>query len=252
MAYETNRFCWHGLITNDTDKSSAFYQEVLGWKTMTMKMGDSDGHMFVANEVPLAHFMANQEPGAPSHWANYVRVEDVDASTAAAAENGGAILFPPTDIPPGRFSLVTSPSGARISFFHEADETTAQHHPGGRGGVHWVELHSTDIDADIAWLTATLGYEIGDMPMPNGKYYLLNHGGQMRGGAMAGHFPDAPSMWLTWFDVENADDAVARVEANGGKVFAPPNDMEGIGRMAVAADSTGAVFGIIQPAAQTA
>lgn len=177
MAYNTNRFCWLGLITTDTDKAAALYQLVLGWKKMTMKTGDSqntghsqntddsDGHMFVANEVPLAHFMTAQEPGVPRHWANYIRVDAVDASTA---ENGGTILFPATDIPPKRFSPVTSPSGAGIRFFHEPDEATARHHPGGRGGVHWTDLHRTDITADLVWLTSTPGYELGELPMPHG------------------------------------------------------------------------------------
>ena len=247
MAYETNRFCWHGLITSDMDKATSFYPEVLGWKAEAMEMGGEKALMFVAGGVPLAHYSPPQTEGVPPHWANYLRVDDVDASTIKAVDAGGAQVVPPTDIPPGRFSVVTSPSGAAICLFHEADPSS-EHHPGGVGGVHWTELHSKDIDKDLTWLKSVFGFETGEMPMPNGaKYYLLNHDGKQRGGAMAAQMEQAPSMWLSWFSVDNCDNAMGRVESHGGKVLSPAMDMEGVGRMAVVADDTGAVFGVIQP-----
>lgn len=250
MAYETNRFCWHGLVSTDTDRAAAFYPEVLGWKVQSMPMGDETATMFVTNDVPVAHFMAPQVPEMPSHWNNYLRVEDVAASTRAAVEAGGKEIHPPTDIPPGCFSVVESPSGAKLSLFHEADPS-AEHHPGGLGGVHWVELRSQSIDADLAWLKSVFNYETSEMPMPQGgTYYLLNHGGEMRGGAMASFMEGAPSMWLTWFSVDNADGALDRIQRHGGKVYSPAMDMEGVGRMAVVADNTGAAFGVIQPKEQ--
>ena len=250
MAYETNRFCWQGLITSDTDKAGAFYPEVLGWKTETMEMGGEKANMFTVGGVPLAHYGPPPMEGIPTHWANYLRVDDVDASTKAAVENGGTQLNPPTDIPPGRFSVVTSPSGAAMCLFHEADESIAQHHPGGTGGVHWTELHSKDIDKDVEWLKSTFGFETEQMPLPTGgTYYLLNSGGQPRGGAMTGMKEEAPAMWLTWFSVDDADAAIKRVQSNGGKALSPAMDMDNIGRMAVVADGQGAVFGVIKPTA---
>lgn len=250
MAYTTNRFCWHGLITTDTDKAGAFYPEVLGWKSETMEMGGETATMFSVGGVPMAHYMNPPMEGVPSHWSNYLRVDDVDASTKAAVENGGTQIAPPTDIPPGRFSVVTSPSGAAICLFHEVDENNAEHHPGGPGGVHWTELHSTDLDKDLEWLKSTMGFETEEMPMPEGKYYILKHGGEGRGGAMKSTMDGAPAAWITWFSVDDADAAAKRVESNGGKVLSPLMDMDGIGRMAVGMDTTGAVFGFIKPAQQ--
>ncbi len=248
MAYETNRFCWHGLNTSDPEGAAAFYPEVLGWKTETMDMGGEKATMFAAGGVPLAHYGRPPMKGVPTHWSNYLRVDDVRASTKAAVANGGKEIMAPTDIPPGRFSQVQAPSGAAINLFHEADEATAKHHPGGIGGVHWTELHSKDLARDLAWLKATFGFEVREMPIPKGKYHLLASGGHDRGGAMAALMPGVPSMWLTWFSVDDADGAVARVRSHGGKILSPAADMQGIGRMAVVADPAGAVFGVIKPA----
>jgi uncharacterized protein len=250
MAYKTNHFCWHGVVSTDPEKAGAFYSEVLGWKVEKMPMGDDVATMFSAGGVPLAHYMAPPMPGIPSHWDNYLRVDSVDEAAKTAVENGGAILVPGTDIPVGRFAVVTSPSGAAISLFHEGDEAASEHHPGGLGSIHWTELHSTDIAADMTWLKATFGFEISEMPMPNGTYYLLNSGGEMCGGAMQGFMPGAPSMWMSWVQVDDCDAALARVTQFGGKALGEPMDMEGVGRMAAVMDSTGGVFGIIKPAAK--
>ena len=51
----------------------------------------------------------------PSHFMTYFRVEDCDASAAKAAELGGEVCVPPTEIPPGKFSVINDPQGATFS-----------------------------------------------------------------------------------------------------------------------------------------
>lgn len=247
MAFQTNRFCWYGCISTDTDVAKTFYSEVLGWGVTTVPMGDDDATFFAAGGKKVAHLAAPPMDGVPSHWNNYLRVEDVDASSAKAVENGGKQLVAPTDIPPGRFSVVSSPSGATFSLFHEASDDS-EHHPGGEGSVHWVELHSKDLSADLAWLTATFGFTTDEMDMPDGKYTILKSGDEMRGGAMASTEEKAPSMWLTWMQVGNVDETVARVGNHNGNVLSPAFDVPNIGRMAVVQDPAGGVFGVITPA----
>lgn len=248
MAYTTNRFCWYQLNTTDMDKAAAFYSEVFGWKLESIKMGDKDERLFAAQGVPHAHYMNVPMEGVPSHWASYLRVDDVDASTQAAIANGGRQQVAPTDIPPGRFSVVTTPSGAAICLFHEADEAHAQHHPGG--GVHWTELHSRDIDKDLKWLRKTLGFETAEIPMPDGTtYYLLKVGDEERGGAMQSQMPEGtPAVWMSWFAVDDIKAARERLTSHGGRPLSDVVDIEDVGRLFPAADPTGAAFGVIQPA----
>lgn len=246
MAFETNRFCWHGCISTDTAAAKRFYTEVMGWKVETVPMGDSTATFFTAGGKMLAHLMEPPMPGVPSHWSNYLRVDDVDACAAKAVANGGKQLVPGTDIPPGRFSTITTPSGATFNLFHEAS-SDSEHHPGGEGGVHWVELHSKDIAADTGWLADTFGFETSEMDMPDGKYTILKSGGEMRGGAMASQNPDAPAMWLMWIHVGDVDATLERAEKQGGKVVAPVFDVPGIGRMGIISDPTGGVIGVITP-----
>ncbi len=247
MAYANNKFCWHGLVSTDVDRAKSFYTEVLGWSTITTQMGDEEATMFTVADIPRAHLMAPPMEGMPTHWNNYLRVEDVDATTAAAVANGGKILNPPTDIPPGRFSVVSSPSGAAVSLFRESDDSS-QNAPAGDGSMHWVELHSKDTDADVRWMTETFGVTTETMPMPQGPYYIFNTDDGPLGGGMAAMNPEAPAFFLLWVEVSDVDGTVERIGQHGGQVFGPITEVEGVGRMAVGQDPTGGVFGVITPA----
>lgn len=249
MAYVNHKFCWHGVLSTDVDAAQAFYSEALGWRVNKTSMGDTEATFFEINGTNRLHLAPPPMEGVPSHWNNYLRVEDVDAMAKKAIKNGGKQLVPATDIPPGRFSVVAAPSGAAFTLFKESGPD-AQNAPNEVGGIHWTELHSTDIEPDLKWLTKTFGYTLEEMPMPTGPYFLLKDGDETAGGAMASVNPEAPSMWLTWVHVENVDETLTRVKSNGGKTHGDTMDVPGIGRMAICADPTGGVFGVITPPAE--
>jgi predicted enzyme related to lactoylglutathione lyase len=186
--------------------------------------------------------------GIPPHISSYLRVEDVDAALAAAVEAGGKALTEPTDIPPGRFAGVASPTGAAFLLFHEADPS-AEDKPSGPGAIHWVELRSTDLKADLSWLEKSFAIGFEEMPMPDGPYFILKSGDEQVGGAMSAMMPGVPSNWLVWLNTPGVDDCAARVKSNGGQILAGPTAVEGIGKMYVAMDPAGIAFGIIEPAA---
>jgi predicted enzyme related to lactoylglutathione lyase len=56
-----------------------------------------------------------------------------------------------------------------------------------------------------------------------------------------------PTAWATYVSVADADQTADRVKAAGGSVMVSPMDVTDIGRMAIFADPTGAVFGVWQP-----
>lgn len=121
-------------------------------------MGDEVATMLAAADgIPRAHVILPPMEGVPPHISSYLRVADVDAGLAAAIENGGSMVVPPTDIPPGRFAGVASPSGAVFLLFHEADEASAENPGASNGAIHWVELHSTDLATDVAWMESSFG-----------------------------------------------------------------------------------------------
>ncbi|MCA9665267.1 MAG: VOC family protein [Myxococcales bacterium] len=250
MAYTDKKFCWTGIATPDTAKAGAFYGETIGWTLGEHTFPDGDKvAMLAAGGVPRAHVRQPASAKEPNHWVPYLRVADVDAATKAASKHGGTVLEQPSDIAPGRFATIKSPSGAVFCLFHEADEAGAQDAPAqGAGAVLWLELHSGDAAADLAFLSKSFGFETGEMPMPDGgTYHLLKVGDEMRGGLCAA-MTERP-MWVTWVHVDDVDAALARVENNGGSGLGAPMDYPGVGRLCMVKAHDGAVFGLMTPAA---
>jgi predicted enzyme related to lactoylglutathione lyase len=109
----------------------------------------------------------------------------------------------------------------------------------------WVDTGQPDPDAAVEFYRGLFGWEFEDRMPPDapGKYFVA----QLRGRDVAavGSLPeDMPqtAVWNTYVWVEGADDAAAKVKAEGGGVLTEPFDVGDAGRMAVVADPAGAAF----------
>jgi uncharacterized protein len=79
-------------------------------------------------------------------------------------------------------------------------------------------------------------------------------GGLLNGRRVAGIGPVAvnrPAGWTTYLAVADADAAAGRVSAAGGRVLTGPADLADAARVALVADTAGAVFGLWQARAHT-
>lgn len=249
MAFENDAFCWNGIVSTDARAARRFYAATIGWETTTERFPNGEtAVMFVVGGMPRAHLRAPGHEKEPCAWTSYLRVESVDRSTAAAGENGGRVLMPPTDIPPGRMSIVASPSGAVLCLFHERDEAEAAPPRGGPGSRHWTELHSLDVAADLAWLTSTFGFDAEEMAIEGGgTYHVLHAGGRPRGGVTSPYHGEVTGCWFNWIEVEDVDEAAGKAAEAGGERLTEPSEWPGVGRMVMLRDPTGAAFGVIRP-----
>jgi len=124
---------------------------------------------------------------------------------------------------------------------------------GKQGAFSWNELLTKDVEAAKKFYSEVLGWTTEDMPMGDmGTYVIFKVGDEQVGGMM--QMPPqieqmgAPPYWGPYISVDDVDAIVAKVEALGGKVLAPPMEAEGVGRFATVQDPQGAVFGIIKSA----
>jgi len=120
------------------------------------------------------------------------------------------------------------------------------------GRFAWYELMTTDPKAAEAFYTKVVGWGTEPSPGMETPYTMWMSGPQPVGGLM--EIPEeakkggAPPNWMLYVAVGDADAAVARAQALGGKVELAPREIPGVGRFAVLADPQGAVFAILQPA----
>jgi predicted enzyme related to lactoylglutathione lyase len=115
LVTEPGALCWNELMTRHPDAAKSFYKAVFGWEGESQPMGEDDytvwtlGGQQVAGMMPMGDRFPAE---VPSYWLAYFAVEDADSTAARAGELGGQVTMPPTDIPVGRFAVLSDPAGA--------------------------------------------------------------------------------------------------------------------------------------------
>ena len=130
--WETGGVCWVEYYTRDVKGLNEFIGHVFGSRYQRVDLTrpptdfeDAEGDieyeyhwLKVPGLEPDRGGMMDMDESwgdMPSHFMTYFRVEDCDASAAKAAELGGVVCVPPTEIPPGKFSVIDDPQGATFS-----------------------------------------------------------------------------------------------------------------------------------------
>lgn len=95
-AEAVNRWLWSELWTNDVPAATAFYEAVLGYRTVAVR--DSDGSTYQVmgrDQRPYASVVESPLPDVEPAWLAYLLVDDVDATARRVLDSGGAVLVPP-------------------------------------------------------------------------------------------------------------------------------------------------------------
>lgn len=116
----------------------------------------------------------------------------------------------------------------------------------------WVDLSADDVARATAFYSTLFGWDIQVGPPEAGGYAMC----EVQGKPVAGigpkmGSPEAPTAWTTYLATDDADATASKITSAGGQVLAPPFDVMDVGRMCVAADPGGAVFGIWQARAHS-
>lgn len=116
----------------------------------------------------------------------------------------------------------------------------------------WVDVTTTDPEGAKSFYTRLFGWEADDVSTDEGYIYTMF---RLDGKSVAGlgrMSPDmqaqgVPSFWSSYVKHNDVDSVAAKVTAAGGTLLVPPMDVMEEGRMMMAQDPTGAVFGVWQP-----
>lgn len=109
----------------------------------------------------------------------------------------------------------------------------------------WADLMVPDVAVAARFYETVLGWTV---PEPDEQYggYVVAH---VDGAAAAGIGPEQPgarTAWTLYVATDDADASMAAVAEAGGTVLLPPGDVGPLGRMGIAVDPSGAVFGLWQ------
>ena len=124
---------------------------------------------------------------------------------------------------------------------------TARDTPWPDGTPCWADLGAPDIAKAREFYSDVFSWTVQPGGPETGGYSVaeLNGRGVAGVGPKMGP-PEAPIMWMTYLATSDADATAAKIKGAGGQLVMEPMDVMDVGRMAVAVDPAGAVFGVWQ------
>jgi uncharacterized protein len=103
-----------------------------------------------------------------------------------------------------------------------------------------------DQERAIAFYAGLFGWAVEVGGPGAGGYGTCRVDGRSVAGIRATKRPGQAAAWTTYLAADDVDEVAGRITEAGGQVLMDPYDVAGFCRLAVAADSTGAAFGVWQ------
>src|SRR5437016_4333674 len=104
-----------------------------------------------------------------------------------------------------------------------------------------TELQTTDVAAAKKFYKGLFDWSLEDMKMgPGQTYTTIRIGKDTIGGIFKKMMPEAPTMWLSYVNVDDLDKTVAKAKKLGANMILERQEVPGMGHFAIFLDPTGA------------
>lgn len=122
-----------------------------------------------------------------------------------------------------------------------------------KNAVNWFEIYVSDFNRAMKFYTEVFRFKLTELPMANDNHpemkYAVFEGdanGEGAGGALVKINQAQPGMGgtLVYFNTEEINEELSRVEAAGGKIIRPKISIGDYGFIALAEDSEGNMIGM--------
>ncbi|MFP7365188.1 VOC family protein [Corynebacterium callunae] len=115
------------------------------------------------------------------------------------------------------------------------------------GMPYWIDLSTSDIAKSSYFYENILGWEISEV---NDGYRMARVQGLPVAGLIDQRGESSiPDTWITYFLSFDLDDTSTKIAELGGRILAPATEVH-LGRMILAVDTAGALFGVIEPGSE--
>jgi predicted enzyme related to lactoylglutathione lyase len=241
-------FCWINMITPQPEQAREFFARVLDWTYFDMPglgygvqvggrniggLFDFDGPDVPPGLVPLIGVM--------------VKVESADATCEKVASLGGTARPAFDVLESGRMAVCHDPNGAQFDIWEPKSMPGTDVDSTLHGAPSWFETLTTDVGRASAFYSGLFGWTPEMMPMSGSGYTVFKNGGA----DVAGLLAITPEMgtprphWVTYFTVNDADEAAGEAVRLGATLCRRPHDIPNVGRFCGITSPQGITFCVI-------
>ncbi|MET9482147.1 VOC family protein [Streptomyces sp. NPDC006638] len=258
--------CWVDVSLPDLAAGKRFYGELFGWTFGDDDSGSSGGGAAESTPAPghyteafsdgkrVAGLTAKRDGRMPTAWGVYFATPDAAALSRTIRDAGGQMVREPMSLGAlGVVALAADPAGAVFGLWETGDNTGFEK-KGLPGSFCWTEVYTRDKASVDPFYETVFGFRGTDVSDDAVDFRMWSPAGTEPGPdtAIGGRsvitdaFPvEMPGHFLSYFAVADCDATAATVVRLGGRVTAPPFDIE-YGRMAVFSDNQGASFAVLE------
>ncbi|MBB5939639.1 VOC family protein [Streptomyces zagrosensis] len=246
--------CWVDVTLPDVEAGKRFYGELLGWTfgTSAPEYGMYTQAFRAGKNV--AALVGKPDGRMPTAWSVYLATGDVIGTARKVRDEGGTVITDPVRVGDfGTMAVVADPGGAVFSLW-QAGSHAGFEEQGVPGSYGWAEVYTRAPERVDAFYEAVFGFRVepdegAGVPgvvrwTPRGRPAGAEHAVGGRGLISAGYPTEMPAHFLTYFVVDDCDEAVAITQQLGGRIAIDPVTTPH-GRSSVVIDSQGASFAVI-------
>lgn len=114
---------WLDLSVANAKNVKSFYEDVIGWKSDNISMGEYDDFAMLEpnNNEAVAGICHAQgvNKGLPPAWLPYFLVADIDASIKVVLEKGGALVTDIKTMGSDKYAVIKDPAGAACAIYQK-------------------------------------------------------------------------------------------------------------------------------------
>jgi predicted enzyme related to lactoylglutathione lyase len=122
MESKSGKIVWFDLTVENADSVRNFYQQVVGWSSDPVDMGEYQDFMMKTEAGDVAAGICHKRgdnKNQPPQWMMYIVVDNLDQSLAACEAHGGKILVPIRDAGSSRFAVIEDPARAVCTLYEQ-------------------------------------------------------------------------------------------------------------------------------------
>lgn len=247
--HATGTPCWVSLMVHALAATQDFYGALFGWEFQPgpQQLGPYVRALLNGREVAgIGQLPPDRH--LPIAWTPYLASNNVDLTADTVRLCGGTVGVGPLDAAEaGRLAICSDPSGAVFGIWQGAEHRGTAI-TGVPGTPAWNELLTFESVNVAKFYETVFAYEEEPVVSADSDYVTLLIDGRPVAGihGVGTSLPrDRGPHWVTYFEVADTDETLARVVELGGHVLEPAHD-SAHGRVATVADPEGARFSLIQ------